>query len=83
MSKWLQCQVDRGMFSSESTITYPSSGTPKFSVFVPISEVRGEPGTIGKVRVGVIQNGDFTYAILPTSYSDSEPVSLSDLSDEP
>jgi len=71
------------MFSNESVVTYPTTGEPTISVFVPIDTVRGEPGTIGKVKVQVMHYGETPVAILPTCYSESVPVSVDDLSDAP
>jgi len=83
MQKWLQCNLDRGMFSDEMAVTYPSSGIARVSVFVPSTDVSGTPGGLGKVRVSVAHRGDTILAILPTSYRDSVAVSENDLSDAP
>jgi hypothetical protein len=55
--RWLECRLDKGMFSDEIVVTYPSEGEAIFSKFVPIDVVRGQPGTKGKVRVSVISTG--------------------------
>ena len=81
--KWLRCNLDRGMFSNEMAVTYPTSGTARASVFVPTSDVSGNPGELGKVRVTVVTRGGNLLAILSTSYSDSVTVSETDLSDTP
>lgn len=83
MQKWLQCNLDRGMFSDEMAVTYPNFGVARVSVFVPSTDVSGNPGGVGKVRVSVAHRGNTILAILPTSYRDSVAVSENDLSDAP
>ena len=81
--RWLRCQVDRGMFSDEMAVTYPTHGTAITSVFVPSSDVLGMPGGLGKVRVLVRKSGNILVAILPTEYRDAVPVAEVDLSETP
>lgn len=52
---WLECQLDRGMFSDEMAVTYPPEGQATCSVFVPVDVVCGKAGTRGRVRVSVIK----------------------------
>ncbi len=67
---WLLCRLDKGMFSDEFVVTYPSTGTPKKSVFVPAADVEGEPGTRGKVRVMVMRRDGKLLAVLPSTEHD-------------
>lgn len=83
MERWLKCSVERGMFSDELAVTYPADGVALTSVFVPLTEVRGTPGGLGRVRVRVARGTNATLAILPTSYQDSIPVAEADLSETP
>lgn len=68
---WLQCLIQKGMFSDERAITYPPKGDTRKSVFVPATFVDGEVGSTGKVRVELIQAGEKVLAILPTSDRDT------------
>ena len=81
--RWLRCQLDRGMFSDESVVTYPSHGAPLASVFVPSVNVRGHPGGLGLVHVVVTNPGGQLMATLPTSYGECVAVSEVDLEDAP
>ena len=81
--RWLQCQLDKGMFSDEIAVTYPPEGVAKRSVFVPKSEVHGEPGQRGFVRVRVLRKPGAMIAILPSSQSDIVAITEQDVSDAP
>jgi hypothetical protein len=81
--RWLSCHVDRGMFSDEFAVTYPSRGTVISSVFVPSSAVVGQAGQAGRVRVRVVGQPGRVFAVLPTPQNDMVPVAESDLSDSP
>ncbi|MEZ6056147.1 MAG: hypothetical protein R3C01_05540 [Planctomycetaceae bacterium] len=76
---WLTCLIYKGMFSDEVVISYPSTGEPVFSDFVPSDRVSGEPGTIGRVKVRVFERNGKQIAILPTCYSDSVLAAPQDL----
>ena len=39
--QWLDCQLDKGMFSDEVAVTYPPEGQAVRSVFVPLNTVKG------------------------------------------
>src|SRR5271156_4517192 len=80
---WLECQLDRGMFSDEMAVTYPPDGPVLCSVFVPASDVRGQPGTKGKVRVIIVKRQGKVLAALPTSERTIVPVEEGDLTDSP
>jgi len=76
MTGWLRCTVQKGMFSDERAVTYPpASGGGEgagpgcaSSVFVPMSKVRGVPGTEGRVQVEVVrESGDDVWAVLPSA----------------
>jgi hypothetical protein len=82
MEKWLECQLDKGMFSDEMAVTYPAHGQPQKSVFVSSAVVRGVPGQRGKVRVRVIRKAGGFMAILPSSAQDIVCISEQDVSDE-
>ena len=79
---WLSCQLDKGMFSDEAAVTYPSVEDCRASVFVPIDEVQGEFGTRGKVRVSLVQHDGTTFAVLPTVYRDIVAINKSDVVEE-
>jgi len=79
--RWLQCQLDRGMFSDEIAVTYPPTGNLRRSVFVPLTEVKGNPGSRGKVQVVILQRGDKVFALLPSSQKELVEVCKSDISD--
>ena len=78
---WLECQVDKGMFSDELAVTYPASGAWQKSVFVDRSAVNGEIGAVGKVRVVVLRQGSSLMAVLPSPEQDIVYVSPGDLSE--
>jgi hypothetical protein len=80
---WLECQLDRGMFSDEIAISYPPVGQTIHSVFVPISVVRGTPGYRGKVRVNVFKRHGKTFAVLPTPERAIVAVADQDISESP
>lgn len=82
---WLRCQLNRGMFSDEVAVTYPVEGRTVCSVFVPRSDVRGEPEAngVGTVRVNVLRlGGKKLAAVLPTSDRAMVAVQESDLSED-
>ena len=84
-SHWLRCQLNRGMFSDEAAVTYPAEGRTICSVFVPLSDVRGEPeaSSVGAVRVNVLRLDEKTLAaILPTSDRAVVAVQENDLSED-
>lgn len=66
MSSWLRCRLDRGMFHDEVAVTYPAEGDWTASVFVPLGEVLGEVGGVGKVRVKAFSRKGRWFAALPT-----------------
>ena len=76
---WLDCQLDKGMFSNEVAVTYPSTGAWKKSVFVPQELVQGKIGSRGKVRVGVLRRQGKLFAVLPNSQRDIVEVAESDV----
>lgn len=79
--RWLDCHVDKGMFSDEVAVTYPPEGNALSSVFVPASAVRGKPGGKGAVRVRVLNRPGQTLAVLPTTQLDVIAVSAHDVSE--
>lgn len=81
--RWLDCQLDEGMFSDEVAVTYPPEGQVIRSVFVPQSAVHGTPGNRGRVRVMVINRAGKFYAVLPTPQSEMVAVAENDLTDSP
>lgn len=76
---WLNCLVDRGMFSDEVAVTYPMDGEPLRSVFVPASAVRGEAGQRGSVRVKLLRNSNQLLAVLPSANPEIVAVSERDV----
>ncbi len=68
--RWLSCRLDKGMFSDEVAVTYPSTGTWKKSVFVPQTAVQGSVGARGKVRVVIVRREGRVLAVLPNAQSD-------------
>jgi hypothetical protein len=79
--RWLNCLLDKGMFSDEVAVTYPGQGTNRISVFVPRDSVKGEPGTYGKVRVNLVEQSGELMAILPSAGNDIVFVSETDVAD--
>lgn len=77
---WLECDLQKGMFSDEIAVTYRPSGKLLKSVFVPQEDVRGEPGSSGKVKVRIFQHSGKIFAILPNPQHDIVQVSQRDLS---
>ncbi len=79
-SKWLECKLDKGMFSDEVAVTYPASRYIKKSVFVPVEFVQGNLGSCGKVRVSIRRHNNKIFAILPNSEHDIVEVNEIELS---
>ena len=77
--RWLRCQLDKGMFSSEMAVTYPPSGSMKKSVFVPLAKVKGAPGVNGEVQVLIVHRDGKTFALLPSSQKELVEVNQSDI----
>jgi hypothetical protein len=82
VERWLDCQLDKGMFSDEFAVTYPPHGQAQKSVFVSAAAVRGQAGQRGKVRVRVVRRGTGFMAILPSCSRDIVQISELDVSDE-
>ena len=78
---WLECQVDKGMFSDELAVTYPPRGAWQKSVFVDRRAVKGDIGAVGKVRVVVLRQDGSLIAVLPSPEQDIVYVSPGDLSE--
>jgi hypothetical protein len=81
--RWLNCQIDQGMFSDEMAVSYPPNGQTILSVFVPASLVKGSPGHRGKVRVVVMQRQGKTFAVLPSTDRSIVSVAEHDISESP
>ncbi len=77
---WLECQVDKGMFSDELAVTYPARGAWQKSVFVDRHAVKGEIGTVGKVRVTILRKDESIMAVLPSPEQDIVYVAAGDIS---
>jgi hypothetical protein len=77
--RWLSCHLDKGMFSDEVAVTYPASGDWRKSVFVPRAAVCGSVGSVGKVRVLIVDFGGKTLAVLPSSQQDVVEVEPADI----
>lgn len=77
--QWLKCRVLKGMFSDERAIVYSMSNGKESSAFVPSAKVRGKIDHDGAVSVEVFQDGDTTWAVLPTEYRDAVPVNRTQL----
>lgn len=82
---WLRCDLDKGMFSDEVAVTYPPNSPPdgnwEKSVFVPASDVKGDIGSIGKVRVRVLGRDEGkVLAVLPNPHQDIVVVDENDTS---
>jgi hypothetical protein len=82
--RWLQCRLNKGMFSDEVATTYPAHGDIAWSEFVPAESVRGNLGETGVLRVKVVgKTGEKYAAVIPTPYSDLVFVNEQDLQDSP
>ena len=82
--KWLKCVVGEGMFSDELVVTVAPklrSGSDPTSVFVPKEMVRRDEvqRDQGLLRVLAFLRGTTWWAILPTEYQMTIPVSEVDL----
>jgi hypothetical protein len=80
--RWLECKLDKGMFSDEIAVTYPPEGNTQKSVFVESTAVRGTPGNRGRVLVRVIRRNGNTIAVLPSPNQDIVYVQAGDISGE-
>lgn len=76
MSRWLKCQVTKGMFSDELTVTVCTRSGEKVAVFVPkdAAEVRE-----GRVKVRVAEQAGGSIALLPDEHQSIVEVHRSDL----
>lgn len=84
VERWLNCHVDKGMFSDEAAISYPpdvSKEKTRKSVFVSSKYVKVKQPGFGSVRVKVYKGGPRSVVILPTSRRDMLTVSESDLTE--
>lgn len=83
IERWLECRLDKGMFSNEVAVTYPADGNSQKSVFVEKSSVQGNAGEKGKVRVRVIP-GEIgnAMAVLPSANQDIVYIQERDISEE-
>lgn len=79
---WLECRLDKGMFSDEVAVTYPAEGPWQKSVFVEKSFVKGCLGGLGKVRVIMVQNGESMIVTLPSPEQDIVYVNAGEISEE-
>lgn len=77
---WLACRIAKGMFSDELAVTYPAVGTVQKSVFVPASDVDGNPGSLGRVRVRLVRRNGHLMAVLPSANQDFVTVNEGDIS---
>lgn len=72
---WLRCEaVVQGMFSDERAVLLTKANGSNVSFFVPSEAVAGD-----RLKVGVFRRNGYTWAILPTPYSDAIAVQPSDL----
>ncbi len=78
-TRWLACEIGKGMFSDELAVTYPPQGDQQKSVFVSNSTAEGEPGRKGKVRIKLIRKDGILFAVLPSSNQDIVTVREVDL----
>lgn len=76
--QWLKCNVSEGMFSNERVIAFNMRGNGSLEEFVPADKVEGQ-GKDGRVKVRVITRDDGQWAVLPTPYSETVPVELTQL----
>ena len=81
--QWLDCQLDKGMYSDKVALTYPPEGQAVRSVFVPMASVKGVPGSRGKVKIFVDSRLDGNIvAVLPSAQRDVIVVTEKDVSDK-
>ena len=69
------------MFSDELAVTYPSRGEWQKSVFVDRRAVKGDIGSVGKVRVVVLRQDGSLMAVLPSPEQDIVYVMPGDISE--
>jgi hypothetical protein len=79
---WLECRLDKGMFSDEIAVTYPPEGITQKSVFVDVNSVQGTPGQRGRVLVRVIERLGRMIAVLPSPNQDIVYVRAEDITGE-
>ena len=61
---WIPCDVRAGMFPHERQISIEVPGKVAISGFVPVEDVRGEPGSKGEVRAIVVSPTEDTVRLL-------------------
>ena len=76
MPKWLKCEIDKGMFSDEVTVTIRISSGEAIAVFVPKQAADHQKNL---VRVDAFEQQDNTIAVLPDEHHSVVDVSAADL----
>lgn len=76
MSQWLKCQVTKGMFSDELTVTISTRSGEKIAVFVPKSAAEEQSG---RVRVRVAERSGHSFAWLPDEHQSVVDVRACDI----
>lgn len=76
MSQWLKCQVSKGMFSDELTVTVSTRSGEKVAVFVPKDAAEENSG---RVRVRVAQRNGHSFVLLPDEHQSVVDVQASDV----
>ena len=76
---WLNCKLEKGMFSSEVVVIYPPEGECIKSAFVPKYLVQGNIGSAGQVRVAIARSNGKLLALLPTNEDNIVEVAEADL----
>lgn len=76
MSQWLKCQVTKGMFSDELTVTVSTRNGERVAVFVPkdAAELKN-----GRVRVRVAEHAGRPIALLPDEHQSVVEIRESDV----
>lgn len=76
MSKWLTCNVEKGMFSDEFTVIVTTRDGEKYSFFVPKEEADIDHN---RVRVWVNEIQGRSVAILPDAFRSTVEVKEQEL----
>ena len=74
---WLRCRIDRGMFSDELTVIVTAANGEPMSVFIPREFVQGNAPGEGRVRVRIVREDQFAWAVLPDDNQTQLPIGAS------
>lgn len=76
---WLNCEISKGMFSDEATVTVTTTNGERFATFVPLDKIIYSDQDRGIVNVGMFKKNNALFAVLPDEYHSIIAVSQSDI----